>query len=57
MIISEYYVKTKEEFDLLYTTGPLLGKGGFGTVVAGVRNSDQVSSWIRDLSNKHEQVF
>jgi len=42
IFIPEFSSITKEEFDLLYTTGPLLGKGGFGTVVAGVRNSDQV---------------
>jgi len=33
---------SKEEFDSLYTTGQLLGKGGFGTVFSGFRNADQV---------------
>jgi len=33
---------SQQEFEQLYTLGPMLGKGGFGTVFAGVRNIDQV---------------
>lgn len=46
--VSASQMITKEEFNMLYTTGPLLGKGGFGTVVAGVRNIDQVAKVHQD---------
>lgn len=47
---------SQQEFSQLYTVGPMLGKGGFGTVYAGVRNCDQLSVAIKSVS-KHRPLI
>ena len=38
---------TNEDFNQIYTTGHTLGRGGFGTVYAGYRNTDQMPVAIK----------
>lgn len=47
---------TPQEFARLYTTGALLGKGGFGTVYAGYRNSDHTPVAIKMISKNRTQM-
>ena len=46
---------SKSEFDKKYTTCSLLGKGGFGSVYAGYRNSDHLPVAIKVI-NKNRAV-
>merc|ERR1712107_401110 len=47
---SNSLVISKSEFDKKYTTCSLLGKGGFGTVYAGFRNSDHFPVAIKVIN-------
>ena len=40
----------RDPFNLAYRVGPVLGKGGFGTVYAGVRNSDGIHVAIKQIA-------
>jgi len=45
-----------EEFCKLYTTGKVLGKGGFGTVYGGHRNSDHLPVAIKMIAKGRAQM-
>ena len=44
------------EFCKLYTTGKVLGKGGFGTVYGGHRNSDHLPVAIKMIAKGRAQM-
>ena len=50
-------VNSQQEFTQLYTVGSMLGKGGFGTVYAGLRNDDQLPVAIKSVSKNQPLVL
>ena len=43
-------LREPDAFESTYRVGPILGKGGFGTVFAGIRNSDGLDVAIKEIA-------